>query len=68
MNKKIIAAQFLNLGSILQNQAFPELFKKYREHNIILPYIEAAIISCYKLAILLNPNFSEAHYKLGRLF
>ncbi|MEM6403966.1 MAG: sulfotransferase domain-containing protein [Cyanobacteria bacterium P01_D01_bin.116] len=46
-----------------------KFYQNYSKNiEIILPYIEAAIISCYKLAILLNPNFSEAHYKLGRLF
>jgi len=68
MNKTIIAAQIFYFGSFLQNQALPELLKRFRQHNIIHSYMEAATIACYGWAIWLNPSLVEAHYKLGRLF
>ncbi|MEM6404955.1 MAG: tetratricopeptide repeat protein, partial [Cyanobacteria bacterium P01_D01_bin.116] len=68
MNQKIIATQFLNLGAFLQNQVLPEILRGFRKHHLIRPYIETAVISCYRWATWLNPNLAEAHYRLGRLF
>jgi len=68
MNQKIIATQIFYFGSFLQDQVLPKVLKKFRQHHIIYSYIETATIACYRWAIWLNPSFTEAHYKLGRLF
>ena len=68
MNQQVIATQFLNLGGFLQDQVFPELLRRFRQHHLIRPYIETALIFCYRWATWLNPNLTEAHFRLGRLF
>jgi len=61
-------AWIFNLGCFLQDQLIPKLSEKYRKHNLILLNIEKVVILFYRWAIWLNPKFSEASYKLGRLF
>ncbi|NER47331.1 MAG: hypothetical protein F6J92_11645, partial [Symploca sp. SIO1A3] len=68
MNQKIIATQIFYFGSFLQDKILPKILKKFRQHHIIYSYIETATIACYRWAIWLHPSFTEAHYKLGRLF
>ena len=68
MDKKIIATWFFNLGCFLQDQVIPKLLEKSRKHNLILLNIEKVVILFYRWAIWLNPSFSKASYKLGRLF
>jgi len=45
----------------------PKLLRRFRQHHTIKPYIETAIIICYRWAAKLNPNLAEANYKLGLL-
>ncbi|NEP09406.1 MAG: tetratricopeptide repeat protein [Symploca sp. SIO2C1] len=68
MNQKIIAACFLQFGSLLEKQVLPELFKKLREHHLIQLYVETVVIYCYRWSTWLNPSFGETHYRLGRVF
>jgi len=64
MINKIIAIYFLKLANLYQDQVLSKLgtpSPKIRAYN------EAVVIFCYRSAIKLNPNFSEAHYQLGLL-
>jgi len=67
MNKKIIAVYFFNFSRFLQNQVISKSFKKSRKHYLISLNTEKIAILFYRWAIWLNPNFSEAHYELGKL-